>query len=47
MHLIYVEEIYGLFKHVGVSEDEAKTKIFPLSFSGKSLAWYRLCDDIG
>ena len=47
MHLIYVDKICGLFKLAGLPGDEAKKKIFPLSLKGKSLAWYRLCDDIG
>src|SRR3989337_3583224 len=47
MHLIYVEEICGLFKLAGLSGDEVKKKVFPLSLKGKALAWYRLCDDIG
>ena len=47
MHLIYVDEICGLFKHAGLPRDEAKKKVFPLSLMGKALAWYRLCDDIG
>ena len=40
-------KIYGLFKLVGLPGDEAKKKVFPLSLKGKSLTWYRLCDDIG
>ena len=47
MHLIYVEEICGLFKLVGLPGDEAKKKVFPLSLKGNALAWYMLCDDIG
>jgi hypothetical protein len=47
MHLIRVDEICGLFKLAGLLEDEAKRKVFPLSLKGKSLTWYRLCDDIG
>ena len=47
MHLIYVDEICGLFKLEGLPGDEAKKKVFPLSLKGKSLTWYRLCDDIG
>ena len=39
MHLIYVEEICGLFKLAGLPRDEV--------MKGKALAWYRLCDDIG
>ena len=45
-HLIYVDEICGLFKLAGLPGDEAKKKVFPLSSKGKALAWYRLCDDI-
>ena len=44
MHLIYVEQICGLFKLAG---DDVMKKVFPLSLKVKSLAWYRLCDDIG
>ena len=47
MHLIYVEEICGLFKLAGLPGDEAKKKVFPLSLKGKALAWYRLSDNIG
>ena len=46
MHLIYVDEICGLFKLAGLSGDEAKKKVFPLYLKG-ALTWYRLCDDIG
>jgi hypothetical protein len=38
MHLIYVDEICGLFKLAGFSGDEAKKKVFPLSLKGKSIA---------
>ena len=47
MHLIYVEQICGMFKLAGLPGDEVTKKVFPLSLKGKSLAWYRLCDDIG
>ena len=47
MHLIYAEQICGLFKLGGLPGDESKKKVFPLSLKGKSLTWYRLCDDIG
>ena len=47
MHLIYVEQICGLFKLAGLPGDEVMKKVFPLSLKGKALAWYRLCDDIG
>ena len=47
MHLIYVDEVCGLFKLASFPKDEVKKKVFPLSFKQKSLTWYRLCDDIG
>ena len=47
MHLIYVDEICGLFKLEGLPRDKAKKKVFPSYFKGKALTWYRLCDDIG
>ena len=31
LHLIYVDEICGLFKLAGLSEDKVKKKDFPLS----------------
>src|SRR4051812_30591911 len=39
MHLIYVEQICGLFKHADLLGDEVKKKVFPLSLEGKALAW--------
>ena len=45
MHLLYVDEICGLFKLAGLSVDESKKKVFPLYLKGKALTWYRLCDD--
>src|SRR4051812_3539631 len=47
MHLIYVDEVCGLFKLVVLPEDDVKKKVFPLSFKEKALTWYRLCDDSG
>ena len=47
MHLIYVDEVCGLFKHAGLPEDEVKKKVFHLSLKEKALTCYRLCDDIG
>ena len=47
MHLIYVDEVCGLFKLAGLPRDEVMKKVFPLSLKGKALAWYRPCDDIG
>ena len=38
MHLIYVEQICGLFKLAGLPEDDVKKKFFPLIiFEGKSM----------
>ena len=42
MHLIYVDEVCGLFKLASLPEDDVKKKVFPLSFKGKALTWYRL-----
>ena len=36
MHLIYVEEICGLFKLAGLPRDETKKKVFPLYLKGKA-----------
>ena len=47
MHLIYVDEVCGLFKLAGMPEDVIKKKAFPLSLKGKALTWFRICDDIG
>ena len=40
LHLIYVDEVCGLFKLAGMPEDVIKNK-------GKALTWFSLCDDIG
>ena len=34
MHLIYVDEVCGLFKLAGVPRDVVKKKVFPLSWRG-------------
>ena len=47
MHLIHVDEKFGLFKLAGLPRDEVNKKVFPLSLKRKALTWYRLCDDIG
>ena len=47
LHLIYVDEVCGLFKLAGLPGDEVKKKVFPLSLRDKALTWYRLCDDTG
>ena len=46
-HLIYVDEVCGLFKLAGMPEDVIKKKVFPLSLKEDALTWYRLCDDTG
>ena len=46
-HLIYVDEVCGLFKLAGVPGDVIKRKIFPLSLKGDTSTLYRLCDDTG
>ena len=33
-HLIYVDEVRGLFKLAGIPDDVAKNKVFPLSLKG-------------
>ena len=45
-HLIYVDEVCGLFKLAGVPGDVVKKKVFPLSLRGHASTWYRLCDDM-
>ena len=42
MHLIYVDEVCGLFKLAGMPEDVIKKKVLPLSLKGKALTWFRL-----
>ena len=46
-HLIYADEVCGLFKLAGVPGDVIKRKVFPLSLKGDALTWYKLCDDMG
>ena len=46
LHLIFVDEVCGLFKLPGIPDDVVKRKVFPLSFKGDALTWYRLCDDM-
>ena len=46
-HLIYVDEVCGLFKIAGVPGYVVKKKVFPFSLKEDALTWYRLCDDTG
>src|SRR4051812_6204895 len=41
-HLIYVDEVFGLFKLAGIPDDVVKKKVFPLSLKGDASTWYRL-----
>ena len=47
LHLIYVDEVCGLFKLAGMPDDVFKKKVFPLSLKVDALTCYRLCDDMG
>ena len=47
LHLIYVDEVCGLFKLAGLPNDVIKKKVFPLSLKGDALTWYRLYYDMG
>ena len=38
-HLIYVDEVCGLFRLAGVPDDVIKKKVFPLSLKGDALTW--------
>ena len=46
LHLIFVDEVCGLFKLAGMPDDVIKKKVFPLSLKGEALTWYRLRDDM-
>ena len=46
LHLIFVDEVCGLFKLATIPDDVVKRKVFPLSLKGDALTWYRLCDDM-
>ena len=37
MHLIFVDEVCGLFKLAGLPGHEFKRKVFPLSLKGKGV----------
>ena len=47
LHLIFVDEVCGLFKLAVIPDDVVKRKVFPLSLKGDAMTWYRLCDDMG
>ena len=39
LHLIFVDEVCGLFKLAGIPDDVVKRKVFPLSLKGDALTW--------
>ena len=41
LHLIYVDEVCGLFKLAGMPGDVIKKKVFPLSLKGEALTYIR------
>ena len=41
-HLLYIHELCGLFKCVGISMDIIKRKLFTLSLDGRAAEWYSL-----
>ena len=47
LHLIFVDEVCGLFELAGIPDDVVRRKVFPLSLKGEALTWFRLCDDMG
>ena len=47
LHLMFVDEVCGLFKLAGIPDDVVKKKVFPLSLKGDASTWYGLCDDMG
>ena len=47
LHLIYMDEVCGLFKLAGMPDDVVKKKVFHLSLKGYALTWFRPCDDMG
>ena len=45
LHLIFVDEVCGLFKIAGIPDGVFNRKVFPLSLKGDTLTCYMLCDD--
>ena len=44
-HMELIEDICGLFRLPGISDDEVKRKLLYLSLSGKARDWYNSLDD--
>ena len=42
LHLIFVDEVCGLFKLAGIPDDVVKRKVFPLSLKGDAMTWYSM-----
>src|SRR3954447_22441971 len=44
-HLLFIHELCELFKCAGITMDQVKRKLFPLSLKDKAREWYKLLDD--
>jgi hypothetical protein len=44
-HLLFIYELYELFKCTGISTSEVKRKLFSLSLKGRSAEWYKTLKD--
>ena len=42
LHLIFVDEVCGLFKLAGIPDDVVQRKVFPLSLKGDAMTWSQL-----
>ena len=47
LHLIFVDEVCGLFKLAGIPDDVVKRKVFPLSLNGDACIGYVMIQDLG
>jgi hypothetical protein len=41
-HLLFIHELYELWKSAGISIDQVKRKLFSLSLNGRVAQWYKL-----
>jgi hypothetical protein len=44
-HLLFIHELYELFKCVGISMNQVKRKLFSLSLKGRAVKWYKTLKD--
>jgi hypothetical protein len=44
-HLLFIHELYELFKCAGISTSEVKRKLFSLSLKGRAAKWYKTLKD--